>query len=491
MSPHAAALSTLESIFPDRNQDELLRFLQASSYNVERACSALLQGDHALFRHGDRLSESKRKRQRASDVGLKAWLGRVGDEQAQDRTVAKQHDSSDQADKRQKINVQHNVKSAFEVMQQSATTAKTATTSAATTATATQNLPVLRLTNDKMIREHTQDLITLIPNVLPTELASRLFLSMISESRSWERNRWYMFDREVVSPHTTSFYVAVPPDSDNKAAFSANATHWYNGEVRSSQPFTLEMNEAREVVGSLVRTILSGRQRHRLEWQGEWVPNVSAANCYTGKDEGVGWHSDVLTHLGPYPTIASLSLGVARPFRLRPFKPLANGQQRTLEIVLPHNSLCIMHGGCQELFKHSIPPVAGMDLFRLPGSQQSFRERINMTFRHYRPDFASLDSTISLGTPKGLMRNPAYTGTPICPCGTPTVLRPDGKGRARANLDARQPSSTLGKKDDELLFFWTCSHGQQNEGKTCGYFRLLDMKKEARGQRFFVADKSE
>lgn len=45
---------------------------------------------------------------------------------------------------------------------------------------------------------------------------------------------------------------------------------------------------------------------------------------------------------------------------------------RTLEITLPHNSLLIMHGGCQEVFKHSVPPVNGMDVYKLPrGSLKS------------------------------------------------------------------------------------------------------------------------
>lgn len=64
------------------------------------------------------------------------------------------------------------------------------------------------------------------------------------------------------------------------------------------------------------------RKRYPLEWAGEssenddttaepviWRANVAAANCYEGAKESVGTHSDQLTYLGPYPTIASLSLG--------------------------------------------------------------------------------------------------------------------------------------------------------------------------------------
>ena len=30
---------------------------------------------------------------------------------------------------------------------------------------------------------------------------------MIAESESWQRNKWWLFDRVVESPHRTSFYI--------------------------------------------------------------------------------------------------------------------------------------------------------------------------------------------------------------------------------------------------------------------------------------------
>lgn len=47
---------------------------------------------------------------------------------------------------------------------------------------------------------------------------------------------------------------------------------------------------------------------------------------------------------------------------------------RTLEITLPHNSLLIMHGGTQEVFKHCVPPMNGMDVFKLPKGTLSAEE---------------------------------------------------------------------------------------------------------------------
>ena len=71
-------------------------------------------------------------------------------------------------------------------------------------------------------------------------------------------------------------------------------------------------------------------------------------NCYDGPQESVGYHADQLTYLGPRAIIGSLSLGVAREFRVR--KILAEDDsvhrkqdgsladaQGQISIHLPHN----------------------------------------------------------------------------------------------------------------------------------------------------------
>lgn len=96
-------------------------------------------------------------------------------------------------------------------------------------------------------------------------------------------------------------------------------------------------------------------------------------------------------YLGPLPVIASISLGTERAFRLRASAILPDGTlPRTLSISLPHNSLLIMHGGCQERCKHSVPPMGAIDLFRLSTNYQfedvgqrkenerGWKERINV-----------------------------------------------------------------------------------------------------------------
>lgn len=77
------------------------------------------------------------------------------------------------------------------------------------------------------------------------------------------------------------------------------------------------MEEACKIVEKVVNQEMRKRQRFELEWNSSatdntdslWRANVAASNCYQGGKESVGFHSDQLTYLGPYPTIASLSLG--------------------------------------------------------------------------------------------------------------------------------------------------------------------------------------
>lgn len=190
-----------------------------------------------------------------------------------------------------------------------------------------------------------------------------------------------------------------------------------------------------------------------------------------------------LTYLGPYPTIASLSLGTGRQFRLRAVRNVNDSSgtsPRTYSIFLPHNSLLIMHGGCQEKYKHCIPSQKTVDTFKPPLIAESHIERINITFRFYRPDFQpSRPSSLAVNSLHGAQ------GTPRCLCGIPTILRADQKGKASVGLKHEGrlagPSTSYSPPETELQYFWQCQGSLQNEGKGCRFFRLLNMHGEGRG----------
>ncbi|PVG02855.1 hypothetical protein CPB86DRAFT_696550 [Serendipita vermifera] len=337
--------------------------------------------------------------------------------------------------------------------------------------------PPLTLSNPPMVSQHTP--CTLHHTILPPKLACKLFYAMLREATSWSRNKWWLFDRLVESPHRTSFYAR--EIGSNKEAMKEEAQYWYNG--RPTPPpnqFLPEMEEACEIIEKIVNEEIRKRPLMPLEWpsttEHPWRANVAAANCYTGSKETVGFHSDQLTYLGPCPTIASLSLGTSRIFRLREVIPSSEKDERaaqTFNIPVVHNSLLIMHASCQERFKHCVPPQQSIDAFKplfapedfMPtqsGDRDSHMDmmppdtsRINITFRFYRPDFRA-------------------SSIPRCNCGIPTILRPDMKNRQPASSNETSDSTTM-------RYFWMCYAGAQNEGKGCSFFQILDFDKEGRG----------
>lgn len=67
--------------------------------------------------------------------------------------------------------------------------------------------PPLTLSNPSMVAEHTP--CTLHYSVLPPELACQLFYTMLDAAQGWSRNKWWLFDRLVESPHRTSFFTRI------------------------------------------------------------------------------------------------------------------------------------------------------------------------------------------------------------------------------------------------------------------------------------------
>ncbi|KAF8584849.1 hypothetical protein K439DRAFT_1653133 [Ramaria rubella] len=178
------------------------------------------------------------------------------------------------------------------------------------------------------------------------------------------------------------------------------------------------------------------------------LANVAAINCYTGGKEGVGFHSDQLTYLGPFPTIASLSLGTTRVFQLCeviPRSETGGRQAQMFNIPVAHNLLVIMHASTQEHFKHSIPLQRAIDVFH-----PKFPSHITQTQEKATPDLRLLS-------------------IPVCMCGVPCILCANMKGC---------------KQDEDgvhMHYLWICYTGAQNDGKGCSFVKLMDCKSEGHG----------
>ncbi|ROW05537.1 hypothetical protein VSDG_00073 [Cytospora chrysosperma] len=300
----------------------------------------------------------------------------------------------------------------------------------------------LHLFDPEDIEEHTP--CSIIHNFLPSDLANDLLNELLEEAKSFERNTFKLFDNVVSSPHSSSFYV----DSLDEVQ-RQKSEYLYNGSrITDVRKITPQLDRAKPLVREAVNREIQRRIRTRypggtkLKHQAPqpWSPNAAFVNCYDGPAESVGWHSDQLTYLGPRAVIGSLSLGVAREFRVRRVvMPPEDGDAEAgdaagqVAIHLPHNSLLVMHAEMQEAWKHCIAPARAVDPHPLAGNR-----RVNVTYRDYK---AAL--------------HPRHT--PRCACGVPTVLRVVQK-----------------RRENWGRYFWMCHAGNVPGRENCAFFRWAE-----------------
>jgi len=96
--------------------------------------------------------------------------------------------------------------------------------------------------------------------------------------------------------------------------------------------------------------------------------NAVLINRYRSGRDYIAWHSDD-DYGDPEPTIPSITLGTARPFRLRSRADKSN----LVEYAPEHGSLLIMRGKTNAEWEHMVPKTA-----------KDIGERINLTFRFKR-----------------------------------------------------------------------------------------------------------
>ena len=101
--------------------------------------------------------------------------------------------------------------------------------------------------------------------------------------------------------------------------------------------------------------------------------NSLLLNLYRDGCDRMGWHADDEPELDPRAPIASLSLGAARSFQLRPRRPIG-GELQTIHLELADGDLLLMDPPTQEHWLHQLP------------ARRRLREpRVNLTFRVVRP----------------------------------------------------------------------------------------------------------
>jgi alkylated DNA repair dioxygenase AlkB len=177
------------------------------------------------------------------------------------------------------------------------------------------------------------------PTWIPPDEAHALLIALRDEL-SWEQREIVLLGRRVRQPRLI--------------AWAGALGYRYSGQTLEPRPFT----PSTERVLALVRERAAVPFNHVL------------LNRYRDGADSMGLHADDEPELGDDPVVATVSLGTARRFVLKPRRKALGGAH---VVDLGHGSLLTMGGTCQRHYVHGVP------------RQQGLRgERISLTFRWLR-----------------------------------------------------------------------------------------------------------
>ena len=171
----------------------------------------------------------------------------------------------------------------------------------------------------------------------PAEAAA--LLAQLTETVAWEQRHIRLFGQWHPQPRLTAWY------GEPEARYAYSGLRW------EPLPWLPALAQLREQVA------FASGERY----------NSVLLNRYRDGRDSMGWHADDEPELGPAPVIASLSLGAARRFRVRP-RPGTAGAAFGLDLA--PGSLLVMDGTTQQHWQHALPKTA-----------RPVGERLNLTFR--------------------------------------------------------------------------------------------------------------
>ncbi len=166
--------------------------------------------------------------------------------------------------------------------------------------------------------------------------ADRL-LAIMRDELAWEQREVVIYGRRMLQPRLI--------------AWAGELGYTYSGQ-------TLEPRAATPTVAELLN-LVSARAGVAF--------NHVLANRYRDGRDSMGFHADDEPELGEDPVVASLSLGAARRFVVKP-RHRSIAEPRTFQVG--HGDLVVMGGAFQRQFHHGIPRDARVEA-----------ERISLTFR--------------------------------------------------------------------------------------------------------------
>ena len=153
----------------------------------------------------------------------------------------------------------------------------------------------------------------------------------------WKNDEAVIFGKRLITARKVAWYG------------DSNFSYTYSGTTKQALFWTPELATLKALIENLTLSTF----------------NSCLLNLYHDGNEGMAWHSDDEKSLGKDTTIASLSLGAAREFRLK--------HKRTpdkISVLLESASLLVMKDSTQSHWLHSIPK-----------SKKITTPRINLTFR--------------------------------------------------------------------------------------------------------------
>jgi alkylated DNA repair dioxygenase AlkB len=170
-----------------------------------------------------------------------------------------------------------------------------------------------------------------------TSADTRLFYETLLRDIPWKNDEAVIFGKRIVTARKVAWYG------------DSNFSYTYSGTTKQALVWTDELATLKSIVEKLTATRF----------------NSCLLNLYHDGSEGMAWHSDDEKSLGRNSTIASVSLGAEREFRLK-HKRL----NEKVSVLLESGSLLVMKDATQTHWLHSIPKTKKI---KTP--------RINLTFR--------------------------------------------------------------------------------------------------------------
>ena len=175
---------------------------------------------------------------------------------------------------------------------------------------------------------------------------------------AWKQEAISLFGRRHLLPRLTC-WMADP-----------GCGYRYSGLTNAIEPWSPAAAELREAL-------------HQLTG---WRFNSLLLNRYRDGRDAMGWHADDEPELDPAAPIASLSLGAARDFRLRPRPSPRGGRQPPPEGYGQQAPACVpfqLTLGCGDLLLME-PPTQLWWQHAVPRRLRVQAERLNLTFRVVR-----------------------------------------------------------------------------------------------------------